>query len=256
MHPATHTDGHAGPLAVAVLGTDAVLAGSPATAVQLAHACRRAGFELVVPASWGDELVAAESLRTLDERSPRPAVICACPFVRRELLAAGPDLAPILVPVVPPPVAVARYVHSLFGRDRVRVTYIGACPGGDHPDVDARIDTPEFLTWLSERGIVPADEPKVFDSILPPDRRRYFSVPGGVPAAEHLWRGRHARALIELDSDHVLMDLAQQLLSHECALIDVAPALGCACSGVTTGVTPRRARAAAIATEPPRASSA
>jgi hypothetical protein len=256
MHPATHTDGHPGTLAVAVLGTDAVLAGLPATAVQLAHACRKTGYQLVVPASWGDELVAAECLRALDGRTPRPAVMCACPFVRRELLAAGPDLAPMLVPVVPPPVAVARYVHTLFGRDRVRVTYIGACPGGDHPDVDARIDPPEFFRWLAERGITPAEEPKVFDSVLPPDRRRYFSVPGGVPAPEHLWRGTNARSLIELDSDHLLIDLAQQLLSHECALLDVAPALGCACSGVTPGITPRRARAAVVTTEPPRATSA
>ena len=254
MQSATQTDGHAGALAVAVLGADAVLAGLPATPVQLAHACLRAGFDLAVPASWGDELVAAECLRALDDRrSPRPVVLCTCPLVRRELLGAGPDLAPLLVPIVPPPVAAARYLHALFGRDRVHVTYIGACLAGMHADIDARIEPAAFLAILARREIVPLEEPTVFDSVLPPDRRRYFSLPGGSPAPEHLWGGAHARVLVEIDGGDIRLDLADHLLSHECALIDLAPGMSCACSGVAPGVLRSRARAAAAATEPPRA---
>ena len=40
---------------VLILGTDAVLAAGPATPVQLVHACRAAGYDAVIPASWGDE---------------------------------------------------------------------------------------------------------------------------------------------------------------------------------------------------------
>src|SRR6185436_19392880 len=48
---------------IVILGTDALLAALPATPVQLAHACLRAGFANVVPASWGDELIASAVLR-------------------------------------------------------------------------------------------------------------------------------------------------------------------------------------------------
>src|SRR5438445_319063 len=47
---------------IVVLGTDALLAAAPATPVQLAHACLRAGFANVVPASSGDEILAAAVL--------------------------------------------------------------------------------------------------------------------------------------------------------------------------------------------------
>src|SRR6185503_21358900 len=80
--------------AVAIIGNDAVLAAAPATPVQLAHACLRRGFTVAVPASWGDELVAAEALRRLASRDRGPAVMCVCPYVRSRLLAPGPDLAP------------------------------------------------------------------------------------------------------------------------------------------------------------------
>jgi hypothetical protein len=256
MQPATQTDGHAGTLAVAVLGADAVLAGLPATPVQLAHACLRVGYDLVVPASWGDELVAGECLRALDHRGPRPAVLCACPLVRRELLGAGADLASMLIGVVSPPVATARYLHALLGRERVHVTYIGACPGAVHADVDARLAPSEFLSLLVRRGITLTDEPTVFDSVIPPDRRRYLSIPGGSPSPDHLWSGAHERALVELDAGDVLIELADRLLSRECALIDLAPAMGCACSGAASGVHRPHARMAAAATEPPRAMNA
>src|SRR3954462_4333696 len=98
-----------GPPAVAVIGADAALAARPATPVQLAHACLKAGFSTAVPASWGDELVATECLRQLGNRSASPAVFCACPLVSRRLFAPGPELSPFMISTVPPPVATARY---------------------------------------------------------------------------------------------------------------------------------------------------
>ena len=81
---------------VAIVGTDAVLAAAPATPVQIAHACLRRGFTVAVPASWGDELVAAETMRQLATRERGPAVMCVCPFARARLLGPGADLAPFL----------------------------------------------------------------------------------------------------------------------------------------------------------------
>jgi hypothetical protein len=242
-------------LPVVVIGTDAALACLPATPVQLAHACLRAGYRLAVPASWGDELIAADCLRQLADRGQRPAIMCACPHVRDALLETGSDLAPMLVPMVSPPVAVARYLQGLYGRDRVHLTYVGACPAADHADIDERRDPADFLEFLAVSGIRLADQPMVFDSVIPPDRRRFYSVAGGLPSAEQLWGAGNARSLVELDGEDYLIDLAQHLLSHECALIDLAPRLGCACSGASPNVPVRSARAAVAVIEPPRASS-
>jgi hypothetical protein len=93
----------------------------------------------------------------------------------------------------------------------------------------------------------------VFDSVIPPDRRRFFSLAGGVPSAEQLWSAGNGRALVELDGEDYLIDLAQHLLSHAAALIDVAPRLGCACSGASAAIPARSARAAVAVIDPPRA---
>jgi hypothetical protein len=243
-------------LSIAILGADAMLAALPATPVQIAHACLAAGYDVAVPATWGDELLAAECLRQLGKRGPRPAVMCACPHVRSELLAVGPDLAPVLVSLVPPPVAVARYLRALYGEDRVHLTYIGGCPGARDAAIDAVASPVDFLGSFATMGICLTDQPRVFDSVLPPDRRRFFSMAGGVPSAEQLWSVGNGRSLVELDGEDYLIDLAQHLLSHECALIDLAPRLGCACSGASAAIPARSARAAVAVIEPPRASSA
>ena len=253
VHPATQPGRRAGVFSIAILGADTTLAALPATPVQLAHACHQAGYEFAVPASWGDELIAAECLHQLGDRGARPAVMCACPHVRTQLLGVGPDLAPMLVSLVSPPVAVARYLHALYGRDRVHLTYIGSCPSGADEALDARHTPGEFLESLAAKGISLTDQPRVFDSVIPPDRRRFFSLAGGVPSAEQLWSAGNGRALVELDGEDYLIDLAQHLLSHVCALIDIAPRLGCACSGASAAIPARSARAAVAVIDPPRA---
>src|SRR5678815_4167537 len=92
---------------IVILGADALLAAAPATPVQLAHACLRAGFANAIPASWGDELIAAAVLRRLPRFGNGPAIQCSCPIVAHRLLTASGDLRPVLLPLVAPPVAVA-----------------------------------------------------------------------------------------------------------------------------------------------------
>jgi hypothetical protein len=241
---------------VAIVGTDAVLAAAPATPVQLAHACLRRGFSVAVPASWGDELVAAETVRQLATRPRGPAVMCVCPFARARLLGSGPDLAPFLVSLVTPPVAVARYLRAAYGGHGVHITYIGACPGADDPSIDERLTPDAFIADLAEHGIALSEQPLVFDSIVPPDRRRWCSLPGGVPNADALSVEPDGRVLVEMGSEDVTTDLAQHILAREHLLFDLAPGLGCACSGAIGIVPADRARAAVAAVEPPRALSA
>lgn len=246
-------DAHPSVPSVAIVGNDALLAAAPATSVQLAHACLHRGFSVAVPASWGDELLAAETLRRLTARARGPAVMCVCPYARTRLLAPGPDLASFLVSLVSPPVAVARYLRAVYGEGGVHLTYIGSCPGADDPVIDRCITPDTFLAEIAEHGIALSEQPLVFDSIVPPDRRRWSSVPGGVPTAETLWSDCDGRALITIEHDDVSADLAQHIIAREHALIDPAPALGCACSGAVGGIPAGGARGAVTALEPPRA---
>jgi hypothetical protein len=238
---------------VAIVGNDAVLYAAPATPVQLAHACLRRGFTVAVPASWGDELVAAETVRRMAGRAQGPAVMCVCPFVRARLLAPGPDLAPFLVSLVAPPVAVARYLRAVYGDLGVHITYIGNCPSADDAAIDASLTPDAFFADIAERGIALSEQPLVFDSIVPPDRRRWWSLPGGVPSPDVLWNEGDGRALVEIERNDISTDLAQHIVTREHVLLDPAPGLGCVCSGAIASVSPRNARAAVTALEPPRA---
>jgi len=236
---------------IVILGTDAVLAASPATPVQLAHACLRAGFANVIPASWGDELIAAAVLRRLPQFGNSPVIQCSCPIVAHRLLTVGGDLRPVLLPLVPPPVAVARYLRTVAQPVRMRITYVGACPGALDEAIDIRMTPDALIAMLAERDIVLDDQPRMFESIIPPDRRRFRSQPGGVPSAESLWNDVGARTLVEIDGDDFVAEIAQHLLTGKNVLIDASTRLGCACSGAIGGAP--RSRADVVAIEPPRA---
>jgi hypothetical protein len=238
---------------IAILGTDALLAALPATPVQLAHACLQAGFANVIPASWGDELIAAAVLRRLPQFGSGPAIHCSCPIVAHRLLTVGGDLRPVLLPLVSPPVAIARYVRTLSQPTRTRVTYIGCCPGATDDSIDIRMTPDALIAMLAERQITLDDQPRVFESIIPPDRRRFRSQPGGLPAAEVLWGEAGSRTLVEIDGEDLVAELAQHLLAGKNVLIDVSARLGCVCSGAAPGVLPGDARARVVSLEPPRA---
>lgn len=238
---------------IVILGTDALLAAAPATPVQLAHACLRAGFGNVVPASWGDELIAAAVLRQVPRFGSGPAIQCSCPIVAHRLLTTGGDLRPVMLALVPPPVALARYVRALSHPTRTRITYVGGCPGASDESIDIRMTPEALIAMLLEREISLQEQPRVFESIIPPDRRRFRSQPGGVPTAERLWTDAGARALVEVEGDDIVSEIAQQLLAGANVLVDASARLGCLCSGAIPGVAPHEARGLVVALEPPRA---
>ena len=235
-----------------ILGTDAVLAALPATPVQLAHACMRAGYDTVVPASWGDELIAArvvERLRDIDV----PVVYCSCPYVCRRLATHGDSIAPMLLPVVAPPVATAQYLRAIYSPARPRITYAGACPSAAHSSIDVWLSPDELFNSLADRHITTTDQPKEFDSVLPTDRRRYYSEPGGLPSRHALRQLPGHIDLLELTGEDMIMQLAEQLLSNARVIVDIALPLGCCCSGATPGTSADVARARVREQEPPRA---
>ena len=211
-----------------------------------------AGYQAVIPASWGDELIAARAIDRVRE-STAPVVHCACPFVTRRLSAHGDALGTTLLCLVPPPVAAAQYLRALYAPAQPRITYAGGCPGAAHDAIDVWMSPEELLGRLVERGVSLAAQPREFDSVIPPDRRRYYSDPGGVPSRQALRQLPDAVDLVELKSDDVVVDLAELLLSGTRALIDVSLSLGCCCSGAVAKATPEVARARVREQEPPRA---
>jgi hypothetical protein len=174
------------------------------------------------------------------------------------LLAVGTDLRPFLVSLVAPPVILARYLRALHAPRKLRLTYVGRCPSAADESIDARLTPEELLAIFADRQIVLEDQPDFFDSVLPPDRRRYRSQPGGLPTPDMLWsstaNGTGSRSLVELYADELPVELAQHLLAGKSVLIDAAPRLGCVCAGATAGVDPMHARARVVELEPPRAS--
>ncbi len=249
-----------------VLGADAYLAARPATPIQMAHACRAAGFDVAIPATWGDELIALECARRLVDRTLPSAVFCACERVYEHLVAPGRELMPFLIHTVAPPVATARYLRELYRGAPLDITFVGDCPSGHDPVIDRQITPATFLADLAQRGIDPSSEATVFQAVFAPDRRRCYSLPGGLPTDEMLQglnpAGRTAGALepivarctIEIASDEYAAELAQYLLLGEPVLVDLAPRLGCVCSGAVGTTQPGRARQAVVALEPPRSS--
>jgi hypothetical protein len=239
-------------LAVLVVGTDTLIEALPARPIQLAHACGALGFDFVVPLSWGDELVAEAALRGLESRGHEPAILCSCPLVRQRLLHAGSDLARSMLSLVSSPVAVARHLRATLGGRIASLSFVGRCPSAKPPEYDASYDPPELFAMLRAQGIQAQNQPDVFFDRIPPDRRRFISLPGGCPTPEALWQRCNERTLIEVDGPDFSIEIAQHLLSPRSILIDAAVEIGCSCSGVTHSNTGISVRVAATSLEPPR----
>ncbi len=231
MSPRPTADSPTRPYEVAIVGNDAVLAALPARPMQLAHAILACGYDLVVPVSWGEEALAEHALRVIAARGSVPAIYCACPSLRARLLSAGSELAPYMISLVAPSVATARYLRALQPDVALRITMIGGCPGARDLSIDTRVSAQDFLRLLVNRGISLARQPAVFDSVIPPDRRRFFSLPGGCPAPKALETRAPERRLVTITDEEFSTELAEHLLSRENILIDLSSRLGCTCCG-------------------------
>jgi hypothetical protein len=213
---------------VLILGPDAAAAASPASVVQLVHACHRWGFATVVPSSWGDELLAVEVIRRCALRENRPAIQCSCPRVAERL---GPNAAKLddsIFWLATPPVAAAQYIRAHSSGLDIHITYAGSCPGAIDSSIDQRMSPTELLLAITARGIDVGAQPTVFENIIPPDRRRHFSAIGGIPDGQRLWESAAFRVAQPSDID-LSIGVAQLLLAEERVLVDMSPLVGCVC---------------------------
>ena len=240
------------PFSTAILGNDAFLAASPALPVQLMHAALAAGFDAVVPASLGDELVAGETLRLAQLRGRRPVIQCACPFSLSQLCKREANLADVTLAVAPAAVALARALR-MERRDGLHITYIGACPGAADPDIDLQVLPDAFLRGLEQRGISLRAQPDVFTDRLPPDRRRFLSLPGGAPRPD-LVAAVLRRNVVSLQGKmNPMLAVADALFDGGVTMIDPAGAYHCSCAGGSPDRSVAEGRAAVEALEPTRA---
>jgi hypothetical protein len=138
------------PIYVAIIGTDTLLAARPVDWVQLTRACRIAGFDFVAPVTWGEELIASYIGERVSGSDRTTMVASSCPFVV-EALRGNPPATPALK-TVSPPVACARYLRAAFHPRAVHVTYIGACPGAIHAEVDQEYLPEVLFARLAEAG--------------------------------------------------------------------------------------------------------
>lgn len=229
-----------------------MLAAAPATPVQLTHACMAAGYDAVVPASWGDELVASRVVARIREQKG-PALQCSCPQVAERLAPNADAIQSMLICTVSPVVAVADYLRALYAPARPTIAFAGACGAGGSDPIDTWMSPVELFEMLAQRGISLASQPTEFET-LPLDRRRFHSEPGGLPSRAALRQLEPAVTCVEVQDSDFVTTVGQHLLGEEPVLLDVAAALGCACAGAA-GATPAVARARVREHEPPRAPS-
>ena len=229
--------------AAIILGNDAILAARPSTTAQLAHACGAAGFDIIVPPSWGDELVARAILDRLPAHTENAVAACACDRVRQLLARAStaglPELAQLSL--VAPPVAAARFLRLFYG-DALLVTYVGDCPSAADPAIDARFSPTGFLASLHRQGISLDTQPNVASDVEANRWRRYESMPGGLPARRYLARAPIDRVIREIDATG---SASAQPASRVNVVLDFTPAAGCFCAAH---------RGHLEETEPPRSS--
>ena len=180
-------------------------------------------------------------------------MLCSCPRVA-ERMRRVTSLLPQLLPLqASPPVAAARYLRARAGRHGVHITYVGDCPGGSDSAIDRHATPSALLRSLTKRGINLADQPTEVDDDLLRDGRRFYSLPGGAPAPNWLYVEKRGYTLVEPTASDFLAEVAFRVSKKERRVVDLAPRLGCACSGVVSGEPWAGARDKVAAAEPPRA---
>ena len=156
-------------LRVVILGNDAFLAARPAQPLQLARACQQAGYDLVAPVTWGEELLATRVAERASQVAERATLVVAhCPKVSDALRSAPPAHASCVTSVSPPR-ATARYVRAALQGRSMRVVYVGGCP-----EAVVRI---LYRPLVKSRGLgsrVAAPGPSPFPS-APWQRAHFFS---------------------------------------------------------------------------------
>jgi diguanylate cyclase (GGDEF)-like protein len=186
---------------VLILSPESVAHFYPATPEQVINACYVAGFRAVTRGVIGDELVAAEYLKLLEDEPWGTMIRSTDPVVVDAVRLKFPELVPYLAPVTVPAVAEARYLRAQYGSG-LKIAYAGFCPPVNSSELDAAITFSDLDQIFRIRGAAVLSQPIFFERV-PEERRRYLSAAGGLPLAlleEARYSSRRFRKLRGLDA--------------------------------------------------------
>jgi diguanylate cyclase (GGDEF)-like protein len=223
---------------VAVLASEHVAAMHPLTPAEVEHALEALGFVAVETTVLGEELVASayEQVHTRTHHVV-PLLRSTCPVAVNWVTRFYPQLTDALVPIVPPYVAQARLVKSLYP-EGTAVVYVSPCwarkdeirERGFQADVDAAIGFDELRRLIAE-------PPHVVDGTeepTPAARRRaqamkQISLTDGFPRRALIDRDPTSHALATVrgleDIDRLLSGIVRGETAPE--LVDMLCCEGC-----------------------------
>jgi len=213
--------------AVMILSGEAAVHFFPHTPEQVVNACYRAGFMAVHHGVFGDELVAAEYARVLEEPGWGTLIRSTCPVLVERIRRDYPELVPYLAPIVTPLEAEASYLRAVYG-EATPLVYAGVCFAGADACVDAVLTFEDLDTLFERTGIRVADEPQTYRRI-PGERRRHMSAAGGMPLpllqreGQASQRFRKFRGLKHLES----IRHAVAVDRIDLGFVDILPCEGC-----------------------------
>ena len=135
---------------------------------QLVGMVRALGFKYVAEVSFGADLIAAKYKELLSGSPEKIFISSDCPSIVNFVRFYHPNLAPRLVPLVSPMVAMMKVIRKKYGSD-TPVVFIGPCVAkkSETNDIDAALTFIELREMLAERGITfENSEPSEFDPPL------------------------------------------------------------------------------------------
>ena len=148
-----------------ILSPESVAHFYPATPEQLINACYAVGFRAVTRGVIGDELVAAEYLKLLEEEPWGTMIRSTDPVVVETVRGQYPELVPYLAPVAVPAVAEARYLRAQYGPG-LKIAHAGICPPATSPDLDAGITFGDLEQLFRIRGVNVQEQPLLFEQLI------------------------------------------------------------------------------------------
>ncbi|HEU4697790.1 MAG TPA: diguanylate cyclase [Gemmatimonadales bacterium] len=236
-----------------ILSPEAAAHFFPATPEQVVNACYAAGFRMVTRGVIGDELVAAEYLRLLQEEAWGTMIRSTDPVVVDAIRTQYPELVPYLAPITVPAVAEARYLRAARVAE-LKVVFAGVCLPTGSPELDAVITFADLEQLFRIRGVSVLSQPTWFERV-PEERRRHLSAAGGLPLALLEEAAQSSRRFRKLRGLGALKSLARAVTVDRIDLgfvdlLSTEGTLGHPLSGPPEELYWRRALVAS--TEPPR----
>ena len=151
---------------------------------QLVAALKSLGFCEVHEGAYGASMI-ANGYRKALQTGDRPLISSHCPAVVDLVERHYPILAPNIIPVVSPMIAMGRFIKSVLG-ERAKVVYVSTCVAAKFEKqaeasgaIDVVLTCHELDKLLKNRGITPSNMTEMPFDGLDPGSGRLFALAGG-----------------------------------------------------------------------------